>query len=288
MFGYVKPLIPELKVKQHELYRAVYCSLCKRQKKLTGTISSFTLSYDFVFLALMRSAVTNDSFELVDGHCAYNPLKKKKLIDACPSIDYTACAATLLTYYKLKDNVNDCRGLKKFKYSLACAFMLPSKNKAGKKFKLPEDEIVRLLNELAKYEKSADSTLDSCADVFGRLLAVTASYGIEDDMQSFVLDKCFYNIGRWIYILDAVDDYPDDLKDGGYNPFTADGLSIEAVDLTLQAILGQLDNYILKIKFSDGDIADIIKNIVYLGSDTVAKQVFKSTEEKLSKTKGNQ
>lgn len=285
MFGYVKPLIPELKVKQHELYRAIYCSLCKRQKDLTGAISSFTLSYDFVFLVLMRSAITNDTFKLTDSHCTYNPLKKKKCIASCTSIDYTACAATLLTYYKLKDDVNDCRGLKRIKYSIACAFMLPSKNKAIKKYKLPENEIVCLLNELSEYEKSQNSSLDICADVFGRLLGVIAAYGIEDEMQSFVLDKCFYHIGRWIYIIDAVDDYPDDLKDGAYNPFTNDGFNKSSVDFTLQAILEQLDKYILKIKFSDEDIADIIKNIVYLGSDSVAKQVFQSTEDKLSKRK---
>ena len=29
MFGYVKPYIPELKVKEYEFYRSVYCGLCR-------------------------------------------------------------------------------------------------------------------------------------------------------------------------------------------------------------------------------------------------------------------
>lgn len=230
----------------------------------------------------MRMGLTDDFSGLINSRCAYNPLRKKQLINS-PSIDYTACVASLLTYYKLKDDVNDCKGLKKIKYILACALMKPSKNKAVKRFMLPENEIAELLNELTINEKSDNSALDSSADIFGRLLSITASYGVDDEMQRFVLEKCFYYIGKWIYIIDAVDDYPDDLKNGDYNPFKKDGLNIEAIDYTLQAILQQLDNYILKIKFNDGDIFEIIKNIVYMGCDSVANQVYKKSSEKLQK-----
>ena len=54
MFGYVRPYVPDLRVREHELYRAVYCGLCRSMGKHTGCASSFTLSYDFVFLAAVR------------------------------------------------------------------------------------------------------------------------------------------------------------------------------------------------------------------------------------------
>lgn len=286
MFGYVKPCIPELKVKQHELYRAVYCSLCKSQKKLTGTASSFTLSYDFVFLALMRSIVTEEKLSVINSHCAYLPTRRKKCIASSNAIDYTGYAATLLTYYKLKDNVADSKGIKKLKYKIACLLMKKPKKKAVKNCNLPEEEIANLLEELSTLEKNGETSIDVCADLFGKILSVIASHGIDNELQSFVLDKCFYHIGRWIYIIDAVDDYADDILDGSYNPLKFNELDLSAIDCVLQAILSEVDRYILKIKFYDKDVGDIIKNIVYLGTDSVAKNVFDSTTEKISKMKG--
>ena len=50
MFGYIRPVTAELKVKEYELYRAVYCGLCRSLGKCTGCASKLTLNYDFVFL----------------------------------------------------------------------------------------------------------------------------------------------------------------------------------------------------------------------------------------------
>ena len=54
MFGYIKPLTPELRIREHECYRAYYCGLCRAMGKCTGQCSRMTLSYDFVFLAAVR------------------------------------------------------------------------------------------------------------------------------------------------------------------------------------------------------------------------------------------
>ena len=61
MFGYVKPNIPELKVKDNELYKATYCGLCRAMGKCTGCASRFTLSYDFAFAAVLRLAVMQNN-----------------------------------------------------------------------------------------------------------------------------------------------------------------------------------------------------------------------------------
>ena len=36
MFGYVKPVVGELLVKEHEFYKATYCGICRAMKKHTG------------------------------------------------------------------------------------------------------------------------------------------------------------------------------------------------------------------------------------------------------------
>ena len=61
MFGYVKAYKPELKVRDYEQYKAVYCSLCKTLGREYGLFARLTLSYDFTFAALLRLYGASDS-----------------------------------------------------------------------------------------------------------------------------------------------------------------------------------------------------------------------------------
>ena len=76
MFGYVRANKPELKVKELEMYKAVYCTLCKVMGKRYGRFSRFTLSYDFTFLALLNMSLSEKCSGIKKGHCVFNPLKK--------------------------------------------------------------------------------------------------------------------------------------------------------------------------------------------------------------------
>ena len=76
MFGYVRVDKPELKVKEYEMYKAVYCSLCKSLGKHYGILSRFTLSYDFTFLALLNMSLKDGCNIIEQKRCAFNPLKK--------------------------------------------------------------------------------------------------------------------------------------------------------------------------------------------------------------------
>ena len=61
MFGYIRTDTPELRVRENEYYKAVYCGMCRAQGKCTGQCSRLTLSYDMVFLALLRLAVSGEN-----------------------------------------------------------------------------------------------------------------------------------------------------------------------------------------------------------------------------------
>ena len=76
MFGYIKPNIPELKVKEHELYKATYCGLCHTMGKCTGCLSRLTLSYDITFFALLREMLSGTKVEFVKKRCVRHPIKK--------------------------------------------------------------------------------------------------------------------------------------------------------------------------------------------------------------------
>lgn len=80
MFGYVRACKPELKIKEYETYKAVYCSLCRLMGREYGLWSRFTLSYDFTFLALLNMAMTDGCDPVERGRCFFNPLKKCQLL----------------------------------------------------------------------------------------------------------------------------------------------------------------------------------------------------------------
>ena len=61
MFGYIKTYPPELKVREQESYRALYCGLCREMGRCDGQCARLTLSYDFVFLTLVRLSVTGEA-----------------------------------------------------------------------------------------------------------------------------------------------------------------------------------------------------------------------------------
>ena len=79
MFGYIRPLVGEMKVRENEMFRAVYCGLCRSMGKHTGCASRMTLSYDFVFLAIFRAALTDTAFIPEAHRCAVHPLKKRAM-----------------------------------------------------------------------------------------------------------------------------------------------------------------------------------------------------------------
>ena len=101
MFGYVKPDIKELLVKEHEFYKSTYCGICRSMKKHTGGLSPITITYDSVFLALVRMAYIPDP-ELSSSmrRCIAHPAKKKCMLNDNSAIEYTARAFAILSYYK--------------------------------------------------------------------------------------------------------------------------------------------------------------------------------------------
>ena len=60
MFGYVKAHKPELKMAEYDTYKAVYCSLCRQLGKDYGVFAKFILSYDFVFLAMLKLGLQDE------------------------------------------------------------------------------------------------------------------------------------------------------------------------------------------------------------------------------------
>lgn len=293
MFGYVKTWQPELKMGEFELYRGIYCSLCKQLGKRYGLLSRMTLSYDFTFLALFRMALDERCAGFHKSRCSFNPLKKRTCCSDSPHIAETADAATLFVYYKLRDTLADDG----FFHSLPARLLLPFAARAHRKAARRQPEldtvIAQCIARQTALEKAQTASIDAAAEPSAQMLAYLAQMTAQDETQRRVLDRFGYCLGRWIYLVDAVDDLPEDLRVGHYNPYIVSrGLTPEepaAVRevqeyslLTLNACLAEcMAAYnLLTIHRFDG----ILRNILELGMPAVQKQVIQ--EKQARKKKG--
>lgn len=279
MFGYVKAYVPELRMREHEFYRAVYCGLCGSMKKLTGLRSTFTLSYDMVFLALCRMAVLGHRYEVKPERCGVNPfrVKKRAVMTDGDELRYAAAVSALLTERKLLDDKTDERGFKRLRAKL----MLGGATRALKRASVPAelyDSVCLKLDELYALEETKPDSVGGGAELFGELLGRIFAHGIDGD-GGRILYEIGRGVGRYIYIIDAVDDVGEDIKSGRYNPIVSlwakeitDGeLSLRAkgaLSDSLKLELSRAAGAVMLIELPDGgypETLELVKNIVYLG-----------------------
>ena len=72
------------------------------------------------------------------------------------------------------------------------------------------------LKELARLEKAKTAGPDEAAACFGTLMGEL--FVMKEDRWSTPLRRMGIALGKFIYILDACDDLPEDRRTGGYNP----------------------------------------------------------------------
>ncbi|MBE6685265.1 MAG: hypothetical protein E7592_06410 [Ruminococcaceae bacterium] len=280
MFGYIRTDTPELRVRENEYYKAVYCGMCRAQGKCTGQCSRMTLSYDMVFLALLRLAISGEDPAIKTGRCIAHPFKKRVYLDFCDSLAYCAYASALLVWGKTADDLNDEKGIKKLKARLTKPLAKKMRKKALKQYAKLDEQISNGLKKLADVEKEKLPSVDAPADRFGELLADILSYGVEGDGAK-ILRNIGLHIGKWIYIVDAVDDLDGDLKNERFNPFIClygahmlDEDKKRAVATSLRLELLAAEPAFDLIEFGENpNIEGIIKNIIYRGMPDVADRV---------------
>ncbi len=275
MFGYVRANKAELRIKEYETYKAVYCTLCKRLGREYGLFMRLTLSYDLTFVALLCLAQSEGCSPVRAGRCVVNPLKKCRFFDQSDqAFGFSAAAAVILLYYKLVDDAADERGIKRLLCRIAKTFIKPSHKKAARLFPELESAVSECRSEQAKAEAKPECSLDEAAEpsavMLGKTAVMTGPPGSER-----ALYRMGYCVGKWLYLIDAVDDYEKDVKSGRFNPFAgkADGAVKEyALPLLNNCFTEAAAAYnLLEIRRFGG----ILENIMFLGFKEVQKTVIK-------------
>ena len=283
MFGYIRPLKEELKVRDLNEYKALYCGLCRTLGKDYGFFARHILSYDFIFLAMLF----HDGADCKKEKCRCPANPAKKTLCAEPALVGTAAAySVILSHWKLCDNIADERFMKSIPHR-AARLLLSRAYKKAKQGHAQFDETARCcLKDLSEYEKAGEKSLDKVADKFALILSKAAD-AVDDSFKHRILSNLLYHTGRFIYIVDACDDIGSDNENGQYNAVSArfdiaDGVLCTTEKKSLKTTLRHSIN--LQIAAFEllppNTYTDVLKNIVYHGLPAVAEQVLAGSWKK--------
>ena len=287
MFGYIKTYPPELKVREQESYRALYCGLCREMGQCDGQCARLMLSYDFVFLALVRLCVTGEAPSFRQRRCLVHPFRRRPMGEDCEALAHSARCAALLNYWKCRDDCADERGLRRLRAYLLLPPLALGRRRVRRVYAELDERIAEHLAALSRLERERVDSVDLPADAFGALLRELCAFGLEG-VPFKLAAEIGYHVGRWIYLVDALDDREADAKRGAYNPliphFGAAALTEEQKEtmaahlvedlMGVERALDLLDED--EIPYRDG--AAILKNILYLGMPRVAREVLGEDE----------
>ncbi len=213
MFGYVTPDKPYLYLKDDTLYNSLYCGLCKSIGKGCGQFCRFALNYDLTFASALMHNILGEDVKIERKHCIAHWFKKRPIQKPDEISLKLGALNVILAYYKLLDDkIDEKKG--NFK-----SFLFKKGYKKAKKQYPNFDKTVKEgCQNLYKLEKENSNSIDFVSDCFAEMLK-NVSIQILENKSTESTQNLFYGLGKWIYLIDALDDYDKDSKSGNFNVF---------------------------------------------------------------------
>ncbi len=271
VFGFVVANPEKLTEEQKKHYKQIYCGICEDLADERGFICRMALTYDLVFLAVVLSAVADKEYEISEGRCPVHPARKR-LFERNSITRYAADMNIALAYYKYIDDWKDDKSK-----SALIKSRLFEKNviEISRKYPSQCKAVEKCLDKLSDAEKKGILIPDIPAAIFGELLGEIFCYG--NRYENRELYEFGYQLGRFIYILDAAVDLRKDIKKQRYNPLIR--YSFNDVEPLLQLIMAEcVEKYnALGVKKDK----EIIENILFSGVWTAyeARKKGKNSEQ---------
>ena len=279
MFGYVKTDMPNMYVKDTILYKAMYCGLCKGLGKACGQKSRLVLNYDLTFLSVLLHNLANIDVKVEKQSCVIHPIRKKPIAEVDELTERIACLNVILAYYKLNDDVIDNN-----KGRLKRAFFTKS-YKIAKKKEPKIDKIVKeRYAELLSLEKANCDSIDRVADPFGMMMQELVEVLLQENCNENVKELAYY-IGKWIYLIDALDDFDKDKKKNNFNVFINAYSDIldkktliekhgQDILVVFASVVGKINELTSKLEYKFNH--DLIDNILYRGIISQTKNIMEN------------
>ncbi len=258
MFGAIVPQVCELKVRELKTYQAYYCGLCKVLKERYHRQS--VLYYDCVFLFLLSDSLAHEAGEAAPCKCILHPFEKRIALRG-RGAEYAADINILMAYAKADDDAHDTGKGGFRRHYLRKAFATVERTHPGL---LREAQDMKEMLHTLEAQRSPDT--DALAHTYAQLLG--SVFENVDVLHSHILRDLGYNLGRWTYLLDALEDFDEDAKSGAFNVFAhkygaMTGETKREIERSLYFSLAQAANALERLPIQHNK--EILQNIVYLG-----------------------
>jgi|TARA_Y100000310_G_scaffold344126_1_gene455262 hypothetical protein len=215
MLGYFKPLKEELKMKDYYNYRSFYCGHCHILKKEYSRFSSILMSYEAVFISLLfTTKIINQKKKI---RCTALPIIKVPIYDN-EAIRLSILINQIFIYAKIKDKIYDNEW---YGYKFIDFITLKGKKKTKnnlKKINMDTDKIFDMLEHGQTLETEKLEFIE-----YIQPYKEAMEYIFTQAAHHFRLDKKLYeslggNFLTLMYLLDAGDDYYEDIKNNRFTP----------------------------------------------------------------------
>lgn len=322
MLGYVKIDKGELKVREYEVYTGYYCGVCKSIGRRYGQLPRMVLSYDAAFLAILLASLSDESDTPVQEHCIAHPVIKKKTVIRNRAIDYAGDVMLILAWYKLADDAAD-EGK-----AYAKPVMLMMKRifrRLNSLYPKLCSSVKCHLSALSALEREKCASIDMAAEAFSKIMedifteGLQAVYGSEppqheppgdrgdpcisgmqDEPCGFaspgndtreLLARAGYHLGKWVYMIDAVDDIEENIESGAYNPLLF-RFKFDAANETADEFRARIEpdlrfnlyHYLAMLSRCTDSLdirknAGIIENVIYFGLNRKTEEIIMRTDK---------
>lgn len=266
MFGYLLPCKPEMKVKEFEAYRSVYCGLCKQLAADYGLLGRMFLNYDLVLVSLMADGLSGQEGRPCAERCMVNPRRRCMLRDT-DGLRLAADGLILTVWYKLADDMSDEGFIRRTGAGILRLLTRRLYRKAAARRPELDRTLAQATADQSAVEKEGCAGYDQAADPTARMTGALFAECAADESQRTALYRMGLFLGKIIYYLDAAEDFGSDVKKGRYNVFAlhgpdADGAIAEARQQCRMAAAEAARSYTqLDLRLNK----PIWDNIIYLG-----------------------
>ena len=269
MFGYFRFLNQYSDYQTQKVYKNYYCGVCFALDMHYGALSRMLLSYDVTILAIALHAHPEP---LCDKLKCTGCKKCKQVYFQSEEWKKIAAVNILLAAEKMSDDIADERSAK----AAIGAFCY---RKVIRKAKEDYPQIYHAIHDGYKGIQAAERENCSAlqiADRFADMMAgiLDAGFRVSDTIREYVRQ-----IARWLYFIDALDDYDEDLKKHRFNPIATPERSCKVYLQTcypqlqqmLQSLYAQYDSLCTQLQdTAEGRILiSILKNSIPAVTATV-------------------
>ncbi len=247
MFGLMRPEKKEscktdANYRRHRMH---YCGTCKALGLEYGQRARAVLNFDAVFFAEMLSQLSKENLSTWQpGYQAINRcFTMPEQEQATPlSLQYAAATNVLLSELKTDDNIKDISGLK---WKMIRHFFSTPFHKAQQQLEnwgLETALLWEQINEQEKLEKAPNKPFTSLTEALkhyaapsARITALVFQQGAKVIGQGALAEAMYhlgYQFGELVYMLDAFEDYEEDIFQNQFNPLLSSP-SITESDLSI-------------------------------------------------------